>query len=236
MKISFIIPAYNEEKYLGDCLESIIKYGPADAEIIVVDNASTDKTAEVARQFPQIWLLSETNKGVTKARQTGLMASAHELVAFIDADCRLTDSWPALVEKKFQDNPRLIGLSGPYIYQGFSPLIQFLTAHFWNHLMKLTSVFTGYVIMGGNFIAKKKPLLQSGGFNAHVPFYGDEAELGRRLRRLGKIKFAVNLNVLSSPRRFQAEGAVRLALKYALNYFWVVIFKKPFHLVYKDIR
>ena len=73
MTISVIIPAYNEEKYIVSCLHSILGNAPENLkEIFVINNASTDKTAELAEKFPQVRVVNEPNKGLTKARQRGL--------------------------------------------------------------------------------------------------------------------------------------------------------------------
>jgi len=86
MTISVVIPAYNEEKCIGACLENVIKYAPDNLkEIVVVNNASTDKTAEIASKFPKVRVVFEPDKGLTKARQAGLMAAEGDLVAYVDA-------------------------------------------------------------------------------------------------------------------------------------------------------
>ena len=69
MNISIVIPAYNEEKYIGDCLRSIVATRTDEIlEIIVIDNASTDDTAMVAQQFPGVHVVHEPQKGLTRAR------------------------------------------------------------------------------------------------------------------------------------------------------------------------
>src|SRR5689334_1513313 len=75
MKLSVVIPAYNEEKYIGACLDELITTAGSDIyEIIVVDNASTDRTAAVARKYKGVKVVREDRKGLTRARQAGLMA------------------------------------------------------------------------------------------------------------------------------------------------------------------
>jgi glycosyltransferase involved in cell wall biosynthesis len=71
VKISVIIPAFNEEKFLGNCLFSLKEQNFKDFGIIVVDNNSTDKTAEIAKKFGAI-LVSEKNQGVAFARNRGV--------------------------------------------------------------------------------------------------------------------------------------------------------------------
>ena len=88
------MPVYNEEKYIGDCLKSIVDNRTPDfLEVIVIDNASTDGTSAVAKQFPGVRVVHEPEKGLTKARQRGLMEAKGDLVAYIDADTRVAPGW-----------------------------------------------------------------------------------------------------------------------------------------------
>src|SRR4051812_20854522 len=96
MKISFVIPAYNEEHVIAKCIGSIqeeLLNGKYDAEIIVANNASNDRTKEIALGFPGVRVVDEPRKGVRFARQTGYMASTGELIANIDADNMLPKGW-----------------------------------------------------------------------------------------------------------------------------------------------
>src|ERR1700683_4962510 len=97
MTISVVIPAYNEEKYIGACLENIIKFEPENLlEIIVVNNASTDGTAEAAA-FPKTRVVNEPHKGLTWARQRGLLEARGDLIVCVDADSLMPEDWFAKV-------------------------------------------------------------------------------------------------------------------------------------------
>ena len=85
--ISVIVPAYNAEKYLADALKSIIAQNYEPMEIIVVDDGSTDGTAEAATGFlPAIRYIYQENAGPAAARNRGLQAAQGEIFAFLDAD------------------------------------------------------------------------------------------------------------------------------------------------------
>ena len=89
-KISLIIPAHNEEKYIADCLEHVIKNSNGKFfEIIVVNNVSSDKTEEIALKFPGVRVVHEHNKGLTHARQRGYIEAKGDILAYIDADTRM---------------------------------------------------------------------------------------------------------------------------------------------------
>src|SRR3989344_4702815 len=123
-KISLIIPAYNEEKYIGECLKSVIENSDGKFhEIIVVDNGSTDRTTEIARGFSCIKVVHEKLKGTNRARERGLRESTGDLIAFIDADTQLHSNWHDTAQKIFSKNPDMVSLSGPYrYYDGPKPM------------------------------------------------------------------------------------------------------------------
>ena len=128
MRLSIVVPAYNEEAYLPDCLESILiqtRDLAEPAEIIVVNNASTDRTPEVALGYPGVRVVDEPRKGLTFARQAGYAASTGDLVANVDSDSRLTPGWVAKVLKAFDEEQRLAALSGPFVYYELTPQQRF---------------------------------------------------------------------------------------------------------------
>src|SRR5947209_11032880 len=117
MKLSIVIPAFNEENYIGQTLESILKNAPPELlEIIVVNNASTDNTAQIASRFEKVRVVNEPLKGLTRARQAGLLAAQGDILAYIDADSLVPQNWFSQLKKEFSQDPELIALSGPYIY------------------------------------------------------------------------------------------------------------------------
>lgn len=243
MKISFIIPAYNEEHYIGKCLGAIVKEvgNRTDIEVIVVNNNSTDRTAEVVSRYPKVKLLNAAVRGANQARETGFRASQGELVAFPDADTELPPGWIAKAEHEFEKNPHLACLSGPFIYYDLSKGILVLVRLFYfiayivyainRFVLQKTSV-----VQGGNYIARRSALQKIGGHNTALSFYGDDADLALRLSKVGEVKFSFGFPILSSGRRLAKEGAFTMGVRYALNYFWVAFFKKPFTTESKEVR
>lgn len=87
MKVSVIIAAYNEERYLSDCIESVMKQTYPVEEIIVVDDGSTDSTVKIAHAFGlPVHVIQQTNSGVSVARNNGIENASGDLIAFLDAD------------------------------------------------------------------------------------------------------------------------------------------------------
>lgn len=90
MLVSVIIPAYNAGEYLAQCIENLLYQTHKSLEIIVVDDGSTDNTAQVAHQYPSIRYLYQENEGPSSARNRGIKAASGEYIHFMDADDAIT--------------------------------------------------------------------------------------------------------------------------------------------------
>ncbi len=245
MTITLAIPAYNEENYIGPCLQSVLAAAPDNLiEILVINNASTDKTAEVAASFDLVRVINEPLKGLTRARQKALLEAKGDLLAFVDADSIMPKKWFDVLNREFKNNPELICLSGPYRYYGIEKVKNIFVAFWykvwfmiWYGSADFFIAFTrGYVVVGGNFVAKKQALWDMGGFDTKIEFYGEDTDVARRLNKLGKIKYVKDFWIRSSARRFNNEGLVLTGIRYLANYISVIFLKKPVTKGYKDIR
>jgi hypothetical protein len=72
--------------------------------------------------------------------------------------------------------------------------------------------------------------------NTNIHFYGEDADVARRMQRMGRIKFELHLPMYSSGRHIAAEGILLTAFRYAINYAWIMVFEKPFSNGSTDIR
>ena len=90
VKVSIIIPAYNVEKYILKCINSLLEQTEKEIEIIIVDDGSKDKTnlivKEIIKKHANIVLIEQGNKGVSAARNAGLQNAKGKYTMFIDAD------------------------------------------------------------------------------------------------------------------------------------------------------
>lgn len=235
LSFSLIIPAYNEEKYIGACLEAALQNAKDEfKEIIVVDNASTDRTAEIAGSYPGVRVISESRKGVTRARQRGYEASSGDILVYVDADTRPPTGWMQQVKAIFKD-PRVAGISGPYLFYDLPPYTSILISS-WNAATKVLSYFTKAMLIGGNFAMRREVLEKIGGFDETIEFYGDDVDLARRARAHGKIRYSLRLTMPSSARRLKAQGFVRMGRIYAKNFFSVILSGRPSTTDYSDYR
>jgi glycosyltransferase involved in cell wall biosynthesis len=113
MSLSVVIPARNEEKLLGACLEALGDQWDPVNEIIVVDNNSTDRTVSVAQSHAGVRVVAEPRRGITYARNTGFDAATAALIARIDADTIVTPGWAGAIRRAFATAPEPGGLAGP---------------------------------------------------------------------------------------------------------------------------
>ncbi len=244
MKLSFVIPAHNEENYIGDCLKSILEQktdASCEVEIIVVDNASTDSTAAAVQKFPGVKLVREPEKGIVKARRAGFLVSTGDLIANVDSDSRLTPGWIKKVCEEFSRDERLAALSGPFIYYDLPAKVNrsvrwFYRLAFCFYLLNRFVLHAGSMLQGGNFVVRRSALEKIGGYDTGIEFYGEDTDMARRLYKVGKVKFTFHLPMYSSGRRLAKEGAWTMGWRYGINYFWMTFFKRPYTKTSTDIR
>jgi GT2 family glycosyltransferase len=110
--VSVIIPVLNGDRTIKDCLVSLLRtdYPQEHREILVVDNGSTDRTADIIKGFP-VRYLREERQGAPAARNAGIRASRGGLVAFTDADCVVTREWLGELVRAF-DEDEIGGVAG----------------------------------------------------------------------------------------------------------------------------
>ena len=242
--ISFVVPAYNEEALIASCLQAILAETARTghpAEIIVVNNNSTDRTRDIALSIPGVTVIDEPQRGLVPARRAGCLAAKGRLIANIDADTMVPEGWLDTVLAEFARSPELVALSGPFVHYDVSKTVQIVVAVFYRfafttYLLVRFVFRVGSMMQGGNFVVLKSALSAADAFNPDFSFFGEDTELARRLSKVGAVKFSFALPAFSSGRRLAAEGLFRVALQYSVNYLWTVLFNRPFTLTWLDFR
>jgi glycosyltransferase involved in cell wall biosynthesis len=105
-KVSVIVPVYNAERTIVECIDSLLRlnYPKENLELILVNNASTDGTADVLNRYSrEIEILYEEKKGPAAARNRGLLNARGDIVAFVDADCTVDKDWLKKIVLPLQD-------------------------------------------------------------------------------------------------------------------------------------
>ena len=210
MRVSVVIPARNEEAYLPSALEAVLAQTLPPFEVIVVDNASTDRTREVAEAFGARVVFCG-RKGVAYARQAGLLAARGEWVAMTDADSLPTPRW---LERLAHKAPGAVVVYGPLRFYGVSPLEAAFSEWGYRAFLNLMALLGRPNLAGANMMVLKEAALKVGGFPEVEA--REDVLLGWRLKALGPVRYARDALVLTSARRLQG-GWGRFLLRQARN-------------------
>jgi glycosyltransferase involved in cell wall biosynthesis len=114
MSVSIIIPTFNGASRIGNCLEALLKQATeGDAEILVVNDGSTDNTADVVACYPDVRLITQSNAGPAAARNRGALEARGSIILFTDDDCVPTPEWLRAMIEPF-NVPDVVGVKGVY--------------------------------------------------------------------------------------------------------------------------
>jgi len=175
--VSVVICAYNAERTMRACMESLVGLDYPNYEIIVVDDGSRDRTAEIAMDFPQARLIRQPNKGLSVARNVGLYAARGEFVAYTDSDCVVDPNWltlmiGAMVENKFD------ACGGPnYAPHEEGRIEACVAASPGAPCQVLTAADRAEHLAGCNMVFRKSLLITLGGFDPQFTAAGDDVDI-----------------------------------------------------------
>jgi len=228
--ISVVVPTYNEENSIGQCLTALKNqtFPQKDYEIIVVDNNSTDRTAQIVREIG-IKVFSEKKQGYVFALRKGCSQAEGEIIAITDADTLVTRDWLEKIYQAFQQNPQVVYLGGKAIFEPKN-FLSILIEPVWN----LGCWFLGFG-PGFNLAIRKKVYHKISGFREEVNFDTD-VDFCLRARKEGKAVFLWDNPVVSSSRHFQGLSGTIYCLKGAINIVCLVLFKKAPFFRFGDVR
>jgi glycosyltransferase involved in cell wall biosynthesis len=244
MKLSVVIPAHNEENYIGTCLRSILREGARsghDVEVVVVNNASTDRMAEVSSHFQGVRVVDEPRKGLSMARHCGYLETSGELVANVDADCIMPSGYIQYFVRQFERDGRLACLTGPFYYYDLPQFARIIVHvyylfQFFPNVIGQRILKMGAVAQGGNFVARRSALDRVGGYNTDIIFYGVDTDIATRLSRVGLVRFTFGLRMRTSGRRLREQGLLISGYYYVLNFFFMTFYRRPLTRTHTDIR
>jgi glycosyltransferase involved in cell wall biosynthesis len=240
--ISVIVCAHNEERYLAPCLHSLRSQSRPPDEIIVIDNASSDGTALVARSVPGIRVVEEVKKGLVIARERGRREARGDLLVYVDADCRAPRTWLERIERRFAADPALIALSGNYRFYDWDWWGRALLRAYDFTLGPATHILVKYILRigvvfyGGNFAVTREALASIDGFDTSIEFHGEDTNLGRRLSQVGKVDLRYDCYLYTSARRYNAMGKGAVFRLYVRNFLSELLHHRPKDTVHVDVR
>lgn len=206
--ISIIIPTYNEEKNIEECLSCLEKQTISrdKYEIIIVDGRSKDNTVKIAKKYADK-VIMQKGKGVGGARNDGIKIAAGDIIATTDADCIVPENWVEQIMHDFE-NKDIVMLYGPLksLEQKKRYEILMTTSSKISWLIHNTGIF--YPTVGANTAFKKDAFFSIGGYNEELGT-ADDYEMTLRIKKKGKVLFDDNLYVSFSMRRLEKYGLLR---------------------------
>jgi glycosyltransferase involved in cell wall biosynthesis len=173
-RLAVIVPVHNGEATLGRCLAALVAARPAGAEIVVVDDASTDASAAIAAGFPVRLLRRSARGGASAARNHGVAATDAALVGFVDADVVVQPSAFEALLAPLREDPTLLGANGLFSLALSTPgrITAFTnTSIHYQHLRhgpRVASAFTGLCVL------RREALVQMGGWDERTSRFADD--------------------------------------------------------------
>jgi len=216
MKVSVIVPAYNEAENIGRCLASLSHQTipRSEYELIVVDGGSSDATVAEAEPLCDLVFVQESER-VGGARNDGVARAIGPIVATTDADCIVPPDWLEVILAGFNRYPDAVQLYGPVdpIERTFKNRVSLTLANTFARAGYYTRTF--YYTLGCNTAFRKDAFIRAGMYRCVDA--GDDLEIARRMARYGRVVFENRMRVGFSMRRYEKFGTLKSL------YEWVAI-------------
>jgi len=186
VKASVVIPAYNAEKTVGECLQSITSQTPGFSfEVILVDDGSTDKTIEIAGSFPKTKVIRQDHDGPAVARNKGAKSALGEIIVFTDSDCVADKNWLKEMVRPFDQN-EIAGVQGRYKSRQKEIIARLIQLEIEQRYKKMAK--DKFIDFIGTYSAgyKKSVFLKLKGFDTSFPIAsGEDTDFSFRVNEAG---------------------------------------------------
>jgi glycosyltransferase involved in cell wall biosynthesis len=221
--ISIIIPALNEERYIGRILNALKNQTFRDFEVILVDAHSEDNTRAIAKQYDFVKLVNSKTRNVSYQRDLGVTRASFRRIVFMDADGYMK---PLFLEKAMKEiKKRKIIVGACYLYPDSSSLFYKLVFFIFRQWIRFISAVDSPKINGAALFSTKEMHEKIGGFNQKITFTEDY-DYGHRASKYCDVKF-LRTKMYTSVRRFETEGKLRMALRYLWMGIYITLFGNP---------
>ncbi|WP_240316636.1 glycosyltransferase [Mycobacterium persicum] len=209
---SIIIPAHNEEEYIGATLEHAtgLSYPEESFEVIVVENGSSDRTLDIAKQFEggNVRVFENDKAGVSAAKNLGIdrLSPRSDWVVFLDADTILKPNFLLDLDARLRASRKPLSVGTTKVL----PLGGGRDARIW------FAIYDQLHRLGGSYAIQiaKRSLFPALRFDEHL-IMGEDVRLIKEARKLGKFFYVPTPTVYTSTRRFDATGYWRLYFQWA---------------------
>ena len=231
MNYSIVIPSLNEEKHIVSCIKEVKKQAP-DAEILVVDGISTDRTVELAESLGAK-VVFEKKKMVSAARNTGLNKAKGDIICYIDADVVPEKFWFKKLTSPFEDDDVMAVAGIPMPNDG--SFIERIGMYIvFGVISPVLFKFNIPLVTGQVMAIRREEAIKAGGFNTdHLS--GEDTYIFLILRNIGKIVHC-DAKVSVSLRRIRKWGLIKYLSFNIRNYRSLLREKRPINEVYEPIR
>jgi glycosyltransferase involved in cell wall biosynthesis len=215
--ISVVIPALNDSEMLQRALAALAAQTRLADEIVVVDNGSTDDTADVARRAGAR-VVVEPKRGIPAATAAGFDAATGTLIGRLDADSVPDPSWIAEIERRFDRDPELSAITGPGQFYGASRLVRragellYIGGYFWS----MGWLLAHPPLFGSNFAIRKSAWVEiRETCHRDVRELHDDLDLSFQFTVGMRVEFDKKLRVGVSSRPFSSAAGLRRRLHWA---------------------
>lgn len=222
MKSSVVIPAKNAEKTIAACLEAVLHQDGMkfleDYEVILVDDGSTDDTAEIAKSFEGVRVISQENAGPASARNRGANEARGEILVFTDSDCVPHSSWLKTLLERFVD-PEVVGVKGAYSTNSVEPVPRFVQIEYEYKYERLKHQKWIDFIDTYSAAYRRNVFIENGGFDTVFPIPSvEDQEFSFRLARKG-------YRLVFEPSALVSHNHDKNLREYFVRKFWIGYWK-----------
>lgn len=183
MKVGLYIPFFNAEKYIKDTLQSVFKQTQTPLDIVLVDDSSIDKTAQIVSQYPVRRIKHVNNKGLAVARNSAIKNMETEFIASLDADCAAEPDWLECLMQRF-DSPEVAGVGGKLVEKHTKAAYdKWRSVHMKQHWEEKED--SPVFLCGSNTVFRRQALLDVGLYNEHFRHNYEDVDISERLRAKG---------------------------------------------------
>ncbi len=242
MKYSIIIPTLNEGLFLPKLLNQLNDKSlrsKFNFEIIISDGGSIDNTLDIAKKYADKIITKDevSIQNIAEGRNIGAASATGDILIFLNGDVLLKDAFEFFdyLENNFIPSKYLAFTCYVWIYPEESKFIDRFFHTIYNTYFFLLNYIGVGMGRGECQVIRREIFEEIGGYNNDCAA-GEDFELYKRIRKLGKILFSKKIFVFESPRRFRKLGYLSVSLSWILNSFSVIFRKKSLHSKWEQIR